>query len=76
MVHVGYARVGFVLGMYISCCLGQFHLRWVPNVKPFFGGICAIDFCQSSPLRLFNLGIFYDIPVCNVRYSKNKMEYT
>ena len=30
MVHVGYARFGFALGMYISCCLCLFHLRWVP----------------------------------------------
>ena len=27
IVRVGYTRVGFVLGMYISCCLCQFNLR-------------------------------------------------
>ena len=41
MVNVGYARVGFALGMYISCYLCQFHLRWVPNANPVFGGIWA-----------------------------------
>ena len=34
MVYIGYVRVGFVLGMYVSCCLFQFHSHWVPNVDP------------------------------------------
>ena len=39
MVRVGYARVGFVLGMSLSCCLCQFHLRWVVKANTFSGGI-------------------------------------
>ena len=36
MVCVAYARVGFALGIYILCCLCQFHARWVLNANPFF----------------------------------------
>ena len=38
MVRVGYARVGFALGMYISCCLCQFHSHWVANANAISGG--------------------------------------
>ena len=48
MVCVGYARVGFALGMYISCCLCPFHLRWVPNANPVFDGIWALMFQNSE----------------------------
>ena len=36
MVFVGHARVRFVLGMYISYCLCQFHLCWVASANGFF----------------------------------------
>ena len=42
IVHVGYARVGFALGMYISCCLFPVPLRWVANADAISGGIWAI----------------------------------
>ena len=31
----------FALGLYISCCLCQFHLRRAPNANSFFSGIWA-----------------------------------
>ena len=42
IVCVGYAQVGFALGMYISCCLCQFHLLWVANAIAFLCGIWAL----------------------------------
>ena len=32
---VGSSGVGHTLAMYISYCLCQFHLRWVPNANAF-----------------------------------------
>ena len=31
--------LGLTLAMQTSCCLGPFHLRWVPNVNVVSGGI-------------------------------------
>ena len=31
-----------MLGMYISCCLCQFHLHWVANANAVFSGIWAL----------------------------------
>ena len=42
MVRVGYTRVGFALGMYISCCWCQFHSCWVANVNAISSGIWAL----------------------------------
>ena len=39
IVRVGYARVGFVLAMQISCCLCQFHSRCVGNENTISSGI-------------------------------------
>ena len=39
IVLVGYARVGFALGMLISCGLSCFCLHWVPNA--ISGGVRA-----------------------------------
>ena len=43
MVCVGRIRVGFTLGMLISCCLSLFCLYWVPNVNTVSGGIWAVE---------------------------------
>ena len=64
MVRVGYARVGFALGMYISCCLCQFHSHWVPNGNLVFGGIWALCFLTSK--MTFNMG---DLPFVGTRYK-------
>ena len=53
-VHVEYARVGFVFGMPISCCLCQFHLCWVANSDAFSGGIWAYVYSQSTTLRIIS----------------------
>ena len=39
---LGPQRKIFALGMYISCCLCQFHLRWALNANSFFSGIWAL----------------------------------
>ena len=39
---IGYMRVRFVLGMYISSCLCRFCLRWAPNVDVPSSGIWAL----------------------------------
>ena len=36
------------LGMYISCCLCQFHLHWVANANAFFSGIWALVLALGS----------------------------
>ena len=40
-VALGLLALGLALGMYISCCLCQFHLRRAPNANSFFGEIWA-----------------------------------
>ena len=44
MVHVEHARVGFALGMSISCCLSHYRLRKVANANVVSAGIWAF-FC-------------------------------
>ena len=39
---LGLLALGLALGMYISCCLCQFHLRRAPNANWFFSGIWAL----------------------------------
>ena len=41
----------FALGMYISCCLCQFHLRRAPNANSFLSGIWAQLPATSAPSR-------------------------
>ena len=45
---LGLLALGLALGMYISCCLCQFHLRRAPNANPFFCGIWALG--EKSPV--------------------------
>ena len=61
MVHVGYARFAFALGMYISCCLCPFRLHWVPNGNPVSSGIWALKtivpfVCAHPPFAAFTIG--------------------
>ena len=44
MVCIGYERVGFRLGMSISCCLSHFRLHWVAKASVVSGGIWALVF--------------------------------
>ena len=39
----GPLAMGLALGMYVSYCLCQFCLRWVPKANLFFGGIWALN---------------------------------
>ena len=39
MVALGNIHVGLTFGVSISCCLSNFHLRWVPDTKMVSGGI-------------------------------------
>ena len=41
MVHIGYARVGFTLGKWVSGCLSPFCSCWVPNANAVSSGIWA-----------------------------------
>ena len=42
MVRVGYARVGFALGIYISCWLFPVPSHWVAKANAISGGISLI----------------------------------
>ena len=42
-VCVGYARVGFALGMKISYCSFYFCLHWVANTNAVSDGILVLD---------------------------------
>ena len=64
MVRISYTRVGFALGMYISCCLCQFPSHWLPNANPVFGGIRALCFLTSK--MTFNMN---DLPFVGPRYK-------
>ena len=63
MVRVGYARFGFALDMYISCCSCPFHLRWVPNGNPVSNGIQALllenVYC---PIKITYLSLIFTYP--------------
>ena len=66
MVRVGngYVRVGFALGMSISCRSCQFHSRLVATANAFSGGIWVLDsFHCSLPKFLI---IWKGITVCSV----------
>ena len=60
MVPVGYVRVGFTLGMSISCCFFPFFARVVTQRNVVSGGIWAlvylVRFPVSNPPRVVSLG--------------------
>ena len=41
-VTLGLLALGLALGMYISCCLCEFRLRWIAKANAAFSGIWAL----------------------------------
>ena len=83
IVHVGYVRVGFALGMYISCCLCQFHSCWLANTTTFFMWNMGLTLdekrdlqkCQNNVLRIYTcIKINLNLSVCLYKYTSQGID--
>ena len=75
MVRVGYARVGLALGLYISYCLCQFHLRCITNANQVLGLIfMGLLWAVSGRMVLLQSGLRR--PEKRAHFSKNSQSFS